>query len=51
MPFIKVVAYLWGDTTGENVVGSERRKRAREREQQINGVREGALVRNGNGVG
>jgi hypothetical protein len=32
MPFIKLLDYLWGSTSGENTVGSERR----EREEQIN---------------
>ncbi len=26
LPFIKCSEYLWGNATGENVVGSERRK-------------------------
>ncbi len=40
-------------STGQNGVESERRRRERKivREQQINGVREGALLRIGNGVG
>jgi hypothetical protein len=32
MPFIKLSEYLWGSTTGENIVGSERRRREREKE-------------------
>jgi hypothetical protein len=32
MTFIKLSEYLWGDTTGENGVGSKRRKRKREKE-------------------
>jgi len=32
MPFIKSSDYLWKNTTGENLVGSERRKREREKE-------------------
>ncbi len=43
--------YLYKITTGENRVGSKRRWRERERELQINGVRDRALNRNGNGMG
>jgi hypothetical protein len=32
MPFIKSSEYLLGNTRGENVAGSERRKREREKE-------------------
>jgi hypothetical protein len=32
MPFIKSSEYLWGNTTGENIVGNERRKRDIEKE-------------------
>jgi hypothetical protein len=32
MPFIKSAVYLMGNTTGENMVGSEKRKREREKE-------------------
>jgi hypothetical protein len=32
MLFIKSSEYLWGNTTGESVVGSDRRKREREKE-------------------
>jgi hypothetical protein len=34
MPFIKLSEYLWGNTTGENVVGSERRMRVRGQENR-----------------
>ncbi len=38
--------------TGENRVGSKQsREKCREREKQINGVRDGALDGNRNGVG
>jgi hypothetical protein len=50
IPSIKSAEYLCEITTGENRVGSKRRVREREREQQINGVRDGAFDRNGNGV-
>jgi hypothetical protein len=39
--FIKLSEYLWENTTGEDIVGSERGKRERERDQLINSVREG----------
>ena len=48
---IKSTEYLFEITTGENRVGSKNRGRGREREQQINRMRDGALDRNGNGVG
>ncbi len=48
---IKSSEYLCEITTGENGVGSERRRRERGIEQPINGVREGTLVRNENCVG
>jgi hypothetical protein len=38
MPFIKLLEYLWGNTTGENIVGNERRKR--ERDKENSGLRE-----------
>ncbi len=51
MPFIKWSEYLLENTTGKNMLGSgEEKEGEREREQWINRVREGALVRNGNGV-
>jgi hypothetical protein len=34
MLFIKSAEYLWGDTTGEKLVGTERRKREREKENR-----------------
>jgi hypothetical protein len=34
MSFIKLSEYLWGNTTGENVVGSERRMRERGQENR-----------------
>jgi len=43
--------YLYENAAGENIMGSKRRGREREREQQISGVRDRALGRNGNGVG
>ncbi len=53
MPSIKSSQHLCEITTGEIRVGSKRRGREREREKEqwINGVRDGALDRNGNGVG
>jgi hypothetical protein len=48
---IKSTEYLCEITTGENRVGSKHRGREREREQQINRMRDGALDKNGNGVG
>jgi hypothetical protein len=48
MPSLKSLEYLCEITTVENVVG---RERERGREEQISGVREGALLRNGNGMG
>jgi len=48
IPSIKSSEYLCGMATGENRVWSK--QRGREREQQINGVRDGVLDRNGNGV-
>jgi hypothetical protein len=51
----QIIGVLMGNSTGEITGGRERRKRkrkrGREREQQISGVREGALVRNGSGMG
>jgi hypothetical protein len=32
LPFIKSLEYLWENTTGEDIEGSERRKREREKE-------------------
>jgi hypothetical protein len=46
---IKLSEYLYKITTGENRMGNKRRGREREREWQINRVRDGALDRNGNG--
>jgi hypothetical protein len=44
--FVRV--FMWN---GKNRVGSKQRGRERKREQRINGVSEGVLDRNGNGVG
>ncbi len=49
--FIKLSQYLYEITTDGDRVGSEWRGREIERKQWINGVRDGALDRNGNGVG
>jgi hypothetical protein len=48
---MQLADYLHEITTGENRVGSKCKEGERVREQRINGVRDGALVRNGNGVG
>jgi hypothetical protein len=48
----KLSDYLYQMATGENRVGSKQsREKCREREKQINGVRDGALDGNRNGVG
>jgi hypothetical protein len=51
IPSHKSLEYLCEITTGENRMRSEQRRREGEKEQWINRVREGALDRNGNGVG
>jgi hypothetical protein len=48
---IKSSEHLCEIATGEIRVGSKLRGREREREQWIYGVRDGALDRNGNGMG
>jgi hypothetical protein len=50
MPFIKSSEFLYEIATGETEWGGRGEEGEGEREQQINGVREGALVRKGNGV-
>ncbi len=51
IPLTKSLEYLYQILTGENRVGSKRREGEREREEQINGVRDGALEKFGNGMG
>ncbi len=48
MLFIKSSEYIYGEIQQVKTYWGERE---REREQQINGVRDRALVRNGNGMG
>jgi hypothetical protein len=47
----KSLEYLYQILTGENRVGSKRREGEREREEQMNRVRDGALEKFGNGMG
>jgi hypothetical protein len=52
MPSHKTSGYLYQITTGENGVGSDGEgRRESEKEQWINGVRDGLLVRNENSMG
>jgi hypothetical protein len=48
---INLLEYLCGMATGKNRVESKQRGRERKREQRINGVSDGVLDRNGNGMG
>jgi hypothetical protein len=48
IPFIKLSEYLFEIPTNEESVGSQWRGREREREQWINGVRDGVLAGTGN---
>jgi hypothetical protein len=51
IPSHQTAEYLCEITTGETGWELRKKEQERERDQQINGERDGALNRNGNGMG